>query len=141
MTESITVAEEMANFHPIVFGVCGLGCHQQSEELLVAPFTKTSVQSLKAMKRQIQVRLPMRLSNVLLTAACFFSAACVGIKTPGERESRERVQKVLNKYRQADAAPNLPALRGGSSPETFVRYAIYKHPQVEAAYDEWVASV
>jgi hypothetical protein len=27
------------------------------------------------------------------------------------------------------------------SPETFVRYAIYKHPQVEAAYYEWLASV
>lgn len=83
----------------------------------------------------------MRLSKILLTATCCFSAACVGIKTPGERESRERVQRVLNKYRPADSAPNLPVLRGGASPETFVRYAIYKHPQVEAAYYEWLASV
>lgn len=40
VTETITLAEEMADFHPIVFGVCGVGCHQQREELLVAPFTK-----------------------------------------------------------------------------------------------------
>lgn len=48
---------------------------------------------------------------------------------------------MLSKYRPADTAPSLPALRSAGSPETFVRYAIYKHPQVEAAYYEWLASV
>lgn len=51
------------------------------------------------------------------------------------------MQKVLNKYRPDDAAPSLPRLTSGGSPETFVRYAIYQHPQVEAAYYEWLASV
>ena len=83
----------------------------------------------------------MRVACVVLAAACGFSAACVGIKTSGERDSREKVQKVLSKYRPAEAAPSLPVLRSGGSPETFVRYAIYKHPQVEAAYYEWLASV
>ena len=66
---------------------------------------------------------------------------CVGLRTPGERDSREQVQKVLSKYRPTGVVLELPALRSGGSPETFVRYAIYQHPQVEAAYYEWLASV
>jgi len=86
-------------------------------------------------------RASVRVARIVLAAVCGFSAACVGIKTSGERDSRELVQKVLSKYRPADAAPSLPVLRSGGSPETFVRHAIYKHPQVEAAYYEWLASV
>lgn len=93
------------------------------------------------MKSSTHSRTSVRVARIVLAAACGFSVACIGIKTPGERDSRERVQKVLSKYRPADAAPSLPALRIGGSPETFVRYAIYKHPQVEAAYYEWLASV
>jgi cobalt-zinc-cadmium efflux system outer membrane protein len=93
------------------------------------------------MKSPTHGRASARVARIVLAAACGFSAACVGIKTPGERDSRERVQKVLSKYRPADTAPSLPALRSAGSPETFVRYAIYKHPQVEAAYYEWLASV
>jgi outer membrane protein TolC len=51
------------------------------------------------------------------------------------------VQKVRSQYRSADAAPSLPALRSGGSPETYIRHVMYKHPQVEAAYYEWLASV
>lgn len=93
------------------------------------------------MKSSTHGRAAVRVTRIVLAAACGFSAACVGIKTSGERDSREQVQKVLSKYRPADAAPSLPALRSGGSPETFVRYAIYQHPQVEAAYYEWLASV
>ena len=67
-----------------------------------------------------------RVARIILAAACGFSAACVGIKTSGERDSREQVQKGLSKYRPAEAAPSLPRLKSGASPETFVRYAIYK---------------
>lgn len=93
------------------------------------------------MKSPTHGRASVRIVRFVLAVACGFSAACVGIKTSGERDSREQVQKVLSKYRPADAAPSLPALRSGGSPETFVRHAIYKHPQVEAAYYEWLASV
>lgn len=93
------------------------------------------------MKSPTNGRDSVRVARIVLAAACGFSAACVGIVTPGERDSREQVQKVLSKYRPADATPSLPALRSGGSPETFVRHAIYKHPQVEAAYYEWLASV
>ena len=71
----------------------------------------------------------------------FASMGCVGKGTPGELSSRDHAQKVLRKYRPEGAAPRLPQLRSGGSPETYVRYAIYKHPQVEAAYYEWLASV
>ena len=66
---------------------------------------------------------------------------CAGRQTPEERSSREHVRKVLSIYRGTGAAPSLPRLRSGGSPEIFLRYAIYRHPQVEAAYFEWAASV
>lgn len=81
-----------------------------------------------------------------LTAAFAFVMGCtiigcVGIPAPSELGSRDQAQKVLLKYRPNDTAPKLPRLTSGGSPETFVRYAIYQHPQVEAAYYEWLASV
>lgn len=75
---------------------------------------------------------------LVLVSLC---VGCVGIPTPGELGSRDHVQRVLLKYRPDGSAPSLPRLTSGGSPETFVRYAIYKHPQVEAAYYEWLASV
>ena len=77
----------------------------------------------------------------ILMAASAMVMGCVGTPAPGELGSRDHVQKVLLKYRPNGAAPSLPRLTSGGSPETFVRYAIYQHPQVEAAYYEWLASV
>jgi len=68
-------------------------------------------------------------------------AGCAGIRTQGEMQSRDKGQAVLAKYRPAGTVPVLPKLTGGGPPETFVRFAIYNHPQVEAAYYEWLASV
>ena len=87
------------------------------------------------------VNLPSSIITVfvmLMGSAC---VGCVGTPSPGELGSKEQVRKVLGKYRPDGAVPNLPRLTSGGSPETFVRYAIYKHPQVEAAYYEWLASV
>lgn len=66
---------------------------------------------------------------------------CVGIASSGELASKEQVWNVLGKYRPDGAAPNLPRLTSGGPPETFVHFAIYKHPQVEAVCYEWLASV
>lgn len=74
-------------------------------------------------------------------ALCVLLSSCAGIRTRGEIQSRGNVQAVLKKYRPDGAAPNLPKLSSSGSPETFVRYAILNHPQVEAAYYEWLASV
>ena len=76
-----------------------------------------------------------------IAVLCSLLAGCTGIRTKGELASREDVQTVLRKYRPDGAAPALPRLASGGSPETFVRYAILNHPQVEAAYYEWLASV
>jgi cobalt-zinc-cadmium efflux system outer membrane protein len=85
--------------------------------------------------------LHLFLTSAFAIVMAFASMGCVGRVTPGELSSRDHAQKVLSKYRPEGAAPRLPQLRSGGSPETFVRYAIYKHPQVEAAYYEWLASV
>lgn len=84
---------------------------------------------------------PVRRPLVLLAAACCMAGSCVGIRHPGERDSREQVQKVRDQYRPQEVAVGLPKLNAGGAPETFVRYAICRHPRVEAAYDEWLASV
>jgi outer membrane protein, heavy metal efflux system len=72
---------------------------------------------------------------------CFLVASCVGLRTAGESHSREHAQTILRKYRPDDRAPSLPELKSDGSPETYLRYALYKHPRVEAAYYEWLASV
>ncbi len=94
------------------------------------------------MKSQPHGLLSVQITRRFLSMGCgFLAISCVGIKIPSERNSRDQALKILSMYRPVDAAPRLPALRSGGSPETFVRYAIYKHPQVEAAYYEWLASV
>ncbi len=84
----------------------------------------------------------MKYAELLPAAAlCVLLSGCTGIRTRGEIQSRENVQAVLDKYRPKGAAPTLPKLSSGGAPENFVRFAIYNHPQVEAAYYEWLASV
>lgn len=79
---------------------------------------------------------------ILATGCCCCSlAACVGVKTAGELDSRHQVETVSGRYRPEGAAPALPELRSGGSPETFLQYAMLNHPQVEAAHEEWLASV
>ncbi len=79
--------------------------------------------------------------SLAAVALCSLLAGCHGARTQGEILSREKVQAVLRKYRPDGSAPALPKLVNGGSAETFVRVAIYNHPQVEAAYYEWLASV
>lgn len=84
----------------------------------------------------------MPMARIILSAGCCCSlAACVGFRTAGELDSRHQVESVLGRYRPEGAAPALPELRSGGPPETFLQYALLNHPQVEAAYYDWVASV
>lgn len=93
------------------------------------------------MKLPFPARMSAMATRLLLSSACCLLMDCTGIRTPGERLTQQQVQKVLGRYRPNDAAPALPRLKSGGSPETFIRHAIYRHPQVEAAYYEWLASV
>jgi outer membrane protein TolC len=48
---------------------------------------------------------------------------------------------VQMRYRPEGARPTLPALSGQSSLAEYLRHAMLAHPQVEAAYFDWYASV
>lgn len=82
------------------------------------------------------------MARVALAGALSLSAAgCAGLKTPGEIKLRGDVEAVSGHFRPRDAAVGLPTLSDGGKPETFIRYAMLKHPQVAAAHYEWLASV
>jgi outer membrane protein TolC len=55
--------------------------------------------------------------------------------------SRSQVAGVSGQYRPHATGLPLPELRSGGAPETFLHYAILRHPQVEEAHFEWLASV
>ena len=88
---------------------------------------------------QLSLHTPLMAAFTMVVVCA--PVGCVGLQTQGERDSRDQLQKVSGKYRPEGTARGLPRLRSGGAPETFVRYAIDKHPQVEAAYYEWRGSV
>ncbi len=52
-----------------------------------------------------------------------------------------RLARLGGTYRPAGAKPVLPVLTPDSAPADYVRFAVLNHPSVEAAYDDWRASV
>ena len=68
-------------------------------------------------------------------------AGCKGIPTAGELEARRNAEAVAGAYRPQDHRPALPALETNSSMGDFLRFGILNHPQVEAAYYDWLGSV
>jgi cobalt-zinc-cadmium efflux system outer membrane protein len=68
-------------------------------------------------------------------------SGCKGITQPGERAAREQISTVREAYRPNDQRPALPPLTTHSPLRDFITYAIFNHPQVEANYDDWAASV
>lgn len=68
-------------------------------------------------------------------------AGCKGITQPGEHASREQIATVSKNYRPGDTRPALPALTTNSPLSEFLTYAMLHHPQVEANYYDWAASV
>lgn len=76
---------------------------------------------------------------VLFTAVLL--AGCKGIPTKNERAARQDLQTVNNVLRLGPAARELPALSQDSAMGDYMRFAMLKQPQVEAAYFDWAASV
>ena len=68
-------------------------------------------------------------------------AGCKGVSTPGEMKSREDARTVAESYRPAGPRPGLPALQTNATLGDFLRFAMLNHPQVEAAYYDWLKSV
>lgn len=78
---------------------------------------------------------------VLAGAFLLFGAGCAGVKTSGEIKSRGDAEEVTSHYRPKEPGFALPTLSEGGKAENFIHYAMLKHPEVEAAYYEWLASV
>ena len=68
-------------------------------------------------------------------------AGCVGVPAPREPEARAALADVTARYRPGDARPDLPELGEDSDIAVFLEFAMLNHPEVEAAYYDWVASV
>ncbi|PWU18769.1 MAG: hypothetical protein C5B50_08200 [Verrucomicrobia bacterium] len=68
-------------------------------------------------------------------------SGCNGIPTQGEKTAREQVKQVAAEYRPHDKKPALPVLTPESGLSNFLAYALLKHPNIEAAYYDWIASV
>lgn len=67
--------------------------------------------------------------------------SCAVAPSAAERQARAQVAQLGTAYRPAGKKPALPVLTGESPLADYVRFALLNHPQVEAAYDEWRASV
>ncbi len=68
-------------------------------------------------------------------------AGCKGISTPEERAARQDAQAVGQVFRPQETRPPLPKLETTSSLDTFLKFAMFNQPSIEAAYDDWMASV
>ena len=81
-----------------------------------------------------------RCGALALLGCLLLVAGCVG-PDPAERAAKARLGEVGAILHPARRAPALPALTAESSLADYVRFAVLNHPQVEATYDEWQASV
>jgi outer membrane protein TolC len=75
-----------------------------------------------------------------LALGVLFTSCAVAPSAP-EKQARAQVAQLGTSYRPEGKKPVLPILTGESSLADYVRFAALNHPQVEAAYDEWRASV
>ncbi|MEI8078569.1 MAG: hypothetical protein WCH61_02935, partial [bacterium] len=68
-------------------------------------------------------------------------AGCASFQSAGETTARQERMAVGTAYRPGDLKPALPPLTACSAPEDYLRYALLNSPTVEAAYDDWFATV
>ncbi|HEY2082187.1 MAG TPA: TolC family protein [Verrucomicrobiae bacterium] len=76
-----------------------------------------------------------------MTALTLLFSGCKGITQPGERAAREQIAAVTWSYRPNGQRPALPNLTTNSPLADFLTYAMLNHPQIEANYYDWSASV
>jgi len=89
---------------------------------------------------------PDKLFQLAIAPVCLFIGAsmlagCRGIPTESERAARQDLSVVGGIYRPENQRPPLPMLETNASLSNFLMYAVLNHPQIEAAYFEWAASV
>jgi cobalt-zinc-cadmium efflux system outer membrane protein len=90
----------------------------------------------------------MKLNPYLVTARLSLAfalgaslAGCTLTPSPAEKAAREQVAQIGDTLRPSAQKPVLPELRTDTPVGEFVRFAVLNHPQVEAAYHDWRASV
>jgi cobalt-zinc-cadmium efflux system outer membrane protein len=71
----------------------------------------------------------------------FVLTGCKGVATSEERFARNDAKMVGAVYRANGQRPQLPTLTAESDLKEFLRFAMLNHPQIEAAYYDWMASV
>jgi outer membrane protein TolC len=74
-------------------------------------------------------------------AVALLAAGCRGVPTAGELAARRDLAAVADKYRPGQSRPALPPLAPDAGLSDFLAYALLNSPNVEAAYDDWAASV
>jgi outer membrane protein TolC len=67
--------------------------------------------------------------------------SCAVAPSAPERQANAQADRIGASYRPSGHKPALPALAAGSSQADYIRFAVLNHPQIEAAYYEWRASV
>ena len=101
---------------------------RRADGLVRAPFSFQSVRHI------CQFFLP-GLAVVLL------AMGCRGIPAAGEKSARRDLAAVEGKYRPGQRQPALPVLTADTGLGDFMAYALLNSPNVEAAYEDWAASV
>ena len=67
--------------------------------------------------------------------------SCAVAPSAPERQARTQAAQFRTSYRPEGKRPMLPILTNDSTLPDYVRFSVLNHPQVEAAYEEWRASV
>jgi outer membrane protein TolC len=76
-----------------------------------------------------------------LVLAALLLAGCKGYPTQAEKEARRREQAVAADYRPGGQRPALPILTPDSSLSNYLAFAMLNQPRVEAAFQDWAASL
>ncbi|MDO8540187.1 MAG: TolC family protein [Opitutaceae bacterium] len=87
----------------------------------------------------VSLLVPPRIVFPLLVTGVL--AGCTVAPSSGEKQARDQVSQIGETLRPSAQKPVLPDLRTDSPVGEFVRFAVLNHPQVEAAYHDWRASV
>lgn len=68
-------------------------------------------------------------------------AGCAGTPIAGEREAREANARAGAQLGLGEPAVALPELSPDSPPADFIRFALLRHPAVQAGYHDWRAAI
>jgi outer membrane protein TolC len=77
---------------------------------------------------------------ILLAVTAFAVAGCRGMPAPGEKQARQDLKSIAEKY-QPGQPPKLPELTPDSSLSNYLAFALLNSPTVAAAFYDWSASV